>query len=147
MYQITVQSVFAAAHAIRLYDGELEPVHGHDWNVRVTIAAEELDEIEVVMDFHVLEEALAELLDRFHNRHLNEVEPFADGLAGGGLIGTEAETSTARVVGYTYYVWLSVVSLCVVGNSSHGPLYCQRRPIQRNRKPVTRNRKPVTSPP
>lgn len=37
----------------------------------------------------------------------------ADGLAGGGLIGTEAETATARVVGYTYYVWLSVVSLFV----------------------------------
>ena len=37
----------------------------------------------------------------------------ADGLAGGGLIGTEAETTTARVVGYTYYVWLSVVSLFV----------------------------------
>lgn len=37
----------------------------------------------------------------------------ADGLAGGGLVGTEAETTTARVVGYTYYVWLSVISLFV----------------------------------
>lgn len=30
---------------------------------------------------------------------------------GGGLIGTRAETSLARGVGYTYYVWLSVVNL------------------------------------
>lgn len=37
----------------------------------------------------------------------------ADGLAGGGLVGTEAETTLARMVGYTYYVWLSVISLFV----------------------------------
>ena len=37
----------------------------------------------------------------------------ADGLTGGGLVGTEAETMMARVVGYTYYVWLSVISLFV----------------------------------
>jgi AAA family ATP:ADP antiporter len=37
----------------------------------------------------------------------------ADGLAGGGLVGTEAETTMARMVGYTYYVWLSVISLFV----------------------------------
>jgi AAA family ATP:ADP antiporter len=37
----------------------------------------------------------------------------ADGLAGGGLIGTDAETTTARVVGYTFYIWLSVINLFV----------------------------------
>ena len=30
---------------------------------------------------------------------------------GGGLIGTEAETGLARGVGYTFYVWLSVINL------------------------------------
>jgi AAA family ATP:ADP antiporter len=37
----------------------------------------------------------------------------ADGLSGGGLIGTDAETTTARVVGYTFYIWLSVINLFV----------------------------------
>ena len=37
----------------------------------------------------------------------------ADGLAGGGLIGTDTETTTARVVGYTFYIWLSVINLFV----------------------------------
>lgn len=32
-------------------------------------------------------------------------------LAGGGLIGTEAATPTARFVGYTFYTWLSVINL------------------------------------
>ena len=37
----------------------------------------------------------------------------ADGSTGGGLIGTDAETAVARGVGYTFYVWLSVINLFV----------------------------------
>lgn len=36
-----------------------------------------------------------------------------DALAGGGLIGTDAETGLARGVGYTFFVWLSAVNLFV----------------------------------
>jgi 6-pyruvoyltetrahydropterin/6-carboxytetrahydropterin synthase len=76
MYEITISKTFAAAHAIRLPDGSLEPVHGHNWPVDVTVAADQLDAIETVMDFHVLEQAIDQLLTRVHNRHLNDVEPF-----------------------------------------------------------------------
>lgn len=34
-----------------------------------------------------------------------------DGMSGGGLIGTEAETPLAQGVGYTFFVWLSAVNL------------------------------------
>ncbi len=34
-----------------------------------------------------------------------------DALAGGGVIGTDAETRLARVVGYAFYSWLSVINL------------------------------------
>jgi 6-pyruvoyltetrahydropterin/6-carboxytetrahydropterin synthase len=78
MYTITIHRTFAAAHAIRLYDGSLEPLHGHNWSVDVTVAAEELDEIEVVMDFHALERALDHLLALVNNSNLNGVAPFAD---------------------------------------------------------------------
>ncbi len=37
----------------------------------------------------------------------------ADALSGGGLIGTDAGTTLALVVGYTFYVWLSVINLFV----------------------------------
>lgn len=37
----------------------------------------------------------------------------ADALGGGGLIGTDAETRMAVGVGYTFYVWLSVVNLFI----------------------------------
>ena len=76
MYDITVSRIFAAGHAIRLYDGALEPLHGHNWTVEVTVTAKELDAIEVVMDFHLLESLVDALMKRVHNRHLNEVAPF-----------------------------------------------------------------------
>lgn len=37
----------------------------------------------------------------------------ADAAAGGGLIGTDSETTVAIAVGYTFYVWLSVINLFV----------------------------------
>jgi AAA family ATP:ADP antiporter len=36
-----------------------------------------------------------------------------DGMSGGGLIGTDTETLLARIVGYTYFVWLSAINLFV----------------------------------
>jgi len=83
MYEITVESVFAAAHAIRLPDGSLEPVHGHNWPVKVTVAADQLDDIETVCDFHVLQALIEDALSPWQNNNLNDCEPFTDG--GGGL--------------------------------------------------------------
>lgn len=37
----------------------------------------------------------------------------ADAAGGGGLIGSDAQSTLSRNVGYTYYVWLSVVNLFV----------------------------------
>jgi 6-pyruvoyltetrahydropterin/6-carboxytetrahydropterin synthase len=77
MYELTVESGFSAAHAI-VMNGELEPVHGHDWKVRVTLAGETLDGDGLLCDFHIVERRLGEITGRFHNRHLNEVSPFCD---------------------------------------------------------------------
>jgi len=77
MFEISTTRFFSAAHALRLYDGSLEPVHGHNWRVKVTVGAAKLDAIGVVMDFHELERLLDELISPLHNRHLNETKPFA----------------------------------------------------------------------
>src|SRR5688500_6456749 len=74
-FEITTTRRFAAAHQLRLYDGSLEPLHGHNWRVTVTVAADELDAIGVVMDFHELDRMLDAIVSPWHNRHLNEVEP------------------------------------------------------------------------
>jgi 6-pyruvoyltetrahydropterin/6-carboxytetrahydropterin synthase len=75
-FEISTTREFAAAHALRLYDGSLEPVHGHNWQIRVTVAAPRLDSIGVVMDFHELERLLDAVIRPLHNRHLNDVPPF-----------------------------------------------------------------------
>jgi 6-pyruvoyltetrahydropterin/6-carboxytetrahydropterin synthase len=77
MFEISTTRGFSAAHALRLYDGSLEPVHGHNWRVRVTVAAAKLDAIGVVMDFHELERLVDAIVAPLHNRHLNDVPPFS----------------------------------------------------------------------
>ena len=81
-YSIAVQRVFAAAHAIRLPDGSLEPLHGHNWQATVHVTADTLDQIETVMDFHDLEAAIDAVIEPAVNGNLNTISPFSDGRGG-----------------------------------------------------------------
>jgi 6-pyruvoyltetrahydropterin/6-carboxytetrahydropterin synthase len=76
-FEITIRRDFSASHQLRLYDGSLEPLHGHNWRVEVTVAAEKLDQIGVVMDFHELQRIVDEIVTPIHNRHLNDLPAFA----------------------------------------------------------------------
>ena len=76
-FQIVTRRTFSAAHALQLYDGSMEPTHGHNWRVLVKVSAEKLDPIGVVMDFHELERILDGIVGPLHNQHLNETQPFA----------------------------------------------------------------------
>jgi 6-pyruvoyltetrahydropterin/6-carboxytetrahydropterin synthase len=76
-FEITTRRAFAAAHQLRLPDGSLEPLHGHNWRVNVTVSAGQLDALGTVMDFHELERLVDLVTSPMHNRHLNELEPFA----------------------------------------------------------------------
>lgn len=78
-YHITLRSGFSAAHQLRLADGSLEPLHGHNWQVRVVIARKDggLDEIGTVHDFHDIEQRLGRVIAALHNTHLNDAPAFA----------------------------------------------------------------------
>lgn len=76
MHYIEVSSVFSASHQLRLPDGSLEPLHGHDWRVVVQISAKQLDELETVVDFHVVQDYLGAVIGPWRNSHLNDHEPF-----------------------------------------------------------------------
>jgi len=75
-FEISTTRSFSAAHALRLYDGSLEPVHGHNWRVKVTVSSSKLDALGTVMDFHELERLVDAITVPMHNRHLNELQPF-----------------------------------------------------------------------
>lgn len=77
MFEVCVSGCFTAAHQLRLPDGSHEPVHGHEWRVKVTYAGEELDETGVLVDFAAVRERLGKVLAGMHERTLNELPAFA----------------------------------------------------------------------
>jgi len=76
-FQISTEREFSAAHALRLHDGRMETLHGHNWRVRVTVSAARLSEMGVVMDFHELERLVDAVIGAWHNANLNEAPAFA----------------------------------------------------------------------
>lgn len=93
MYELRVQAVFSAAHAVRIR-GQLEPLHGHDWRVRAVVRGKELDAEGLLCDFHAVESALEKVLAPFRNVNLNTQPPFADT----GRKGAKPENPTAERV-------------------------------------------------
>jgi 6-pyruvoyltetrahydropterin/6-carboxytetrahydropterin synthase len=76
MYAIEVTTVFSASHQLRLPDGALEPLHGHNWHLTARISATKLDSLETVVDFHEVQDALLAICAPMQNQHLNTLEPF-----------------------------------------------------------------------
>lgn len=76
MYELTVKDHFDAAHALRGYDGECRKLHGHTWDVEVTVRGETLDGIGIVYDFKQLKADLRSVLDAYDHEDLNSVPPF-----------------------------------------------------------------------
>ena len=76
MYEVTAKRNFSSAHNLRGYQGECENLHGHNWGVEVTVAAETLDELGMVIDFKALKKAMDDVLARLDHAYLNEVPPF-----------------------------------------------------------------------
>jgi 6-pyruvoyltetrahydropterin/6-carboxytetrahydropterin synthase len=78
VYELTVKGRFDAAHALRDYPGECRELHGHTWDVEVTVMGERLDDIEIVYDFKQLKADLSEVLEPYDHAYLNEVPPFTE---------------------------------------------------------------------
>ena len=76
MYQISVKQHFDAAHALRGYKGKCESVHGHRFEIVVTIQASELNKIGIGYDFLELKTQLMEILDKFDHTSLNDMSTF-----------------------------------------------------------------------
>jgi 6-pyruvoyltetrahydropterin/6-carboxytetrahydropterin synthase len=76
VYELTVRDHFDAAHSLRGYPGECHRLHGHTWDVEVTVAGEALDDIGIVYDFKTLKGDLRTILDDYDHVLLDEVAPF-----------------------------------------------------------------------
>jgi 6-pyruvoyltetrahydropterin/6-carboxytetrahydropterin synthase len=80
MYELTVHEVFSAAHRLPNTGGRCERLHGHNWKVEIQVAAEELNDVGMVLDFHELRKALHAVLDELDHSFLNELPAFQQSL-------------------------------------------------------------------
>jgi 6-pyruvoyltetrahydropterin/6-carboxytetrahydropterin synthase len=78
VYELTVETSFAAAHQLRGYKGKCERMHGHNWKVHVHVAAEKLNEIDLAMDFHDLKKMVNDVVSPLDHAFLNDVFPFTE---------------------------------------------------------------------
>ena len=76
MFEVSVQEHFDAAHYLRGYRGKCENLHGHRFQVMVTVRAAEVDQIGLAYDFVELKRHLREILERLDHTCLNDVPPF-----------------------------------------------------------------------
>ena len=67
MYTLQTSASFDSAHFLKGYAGKCSNLHGHRWNIEVTVAAEELAKDEqtrgMVVDFKTLKDDLNQLAD------------------------------------------------------------------------------------
>ncbi|HBG93614.1 MAG: 6-carboxytetrahydropterin synthase QueD [Nitrospirae bacterium GWF2_44_13] len=78
MFELMVDTTFAAAHQLRGYKGKCEQLHGHNWKVQVHVVAEKLNDVDMAMDFHDLKELLNEVVAPLDHSFLNDIFPFTE---------------------------------------------------------------------
>jgi 6-pyruvoyltetrahydropterin/6-carboxytetrahydropterin synthase len=76
MYEVSVDETFAAAHNLRNYHGKCENLHGHNYQVRVTLAGMELDAAGLLYDFTFVKKAIQTVIRSLDHKYLNETPPF-----------------------------------------------------------------------
>ena len=59
-------------------DGRREELHGHNFDVEVTISSDDLNRDGVVIDFRIVKQWTDDVLNELDHRYLNELESFRD---------------------------------------------------------------------
>jgi len=76
MFEISVRQHFDAAHYLREYNGKCEALHGHRFEVVVSLKSDKLNEIGLAYDFTELKKHLNEIIDKYDHTCINDVVPF-----------------------------------------------------------------------
>ena len=76
MFEVNVERMFAAAHALRDYKGSCERTHGHNWRLIVTLEGNELDKTGMLADFIDVKARVDKVVAYLDHQFLNEIKPF-----------------------------------------------------------------------
>jgi 6-pyruvoyltetrahydropterin/6-carboxytetrahydropterin synthase len=77
MYEIYVEDHFAAAHALKGYDGNCSKIHGHNWIVQAHIQCSKLNKLGIGIDFRDVKKVVKDVLSKLDHTNLNEVVEFS----------------------------------------------------------------------
>lgn len=75
---IFIKTHFSGGHHLRDYPGSCEKPHGHNWKVKVTVRATQLDELGMGIDFKVLKLHVNEVIEELDHCDLNTHPAFVD---------------------------------------------------------------------
>lgn len=78
MYSVSIKTQFNAAHRLRDYKGKCENLHGHNWNVEVTLISASLNKLGMVKDFTDIKEPVNNFLNSLDHSYLNELSEFKE---------------------------------------------------------------------
>ena len=79
-FDISIETHFCAAHALRHYKGRIEPTHGHNFKVVVTVTGKKVDRAGMAIDFLDLKPVIDAEAGRLNYVFLNEnVQEFEQG--------------------------------------------------------------------
>ena len=76
VYEIYVKDHFAAAHALRGYDGNCSNLHGHNWDVEAYIQCTKLNKLGIGVDFRDVKRIVKDVLSKLDHTNLNDVAEF-----------------------------------------------------------------------
>ncbi|MGQ9811837.1 MAG: 6-carboxytetrahydropterin synthase QueD [Dissulfurimicrobium sp.] len=78
MFEIFIKTHFSAAHYLRNYPGNCEHLHGHNWDVKVVIGVETLNDIDVGIDFRDLKRLTYDVIAGLDHTNLNDHPAFKE---------------------------------------------------------------------
>ena len=99
MFEIAIKGHMASAHYLPGYAGPCKNLHGHTWQVEVTITGERLDNVGMVADFAVLKAGLRDFLSDLDHVCLNDLAFFKN-----------VSPTTENIARYIYQNFAGVMS-------------------------------------
>lgn len=78
MFELSVDTHFAAAHFLRGYEGDCGRLHGHTWGVTLTVRAGGNRLLGMAVDFKEISAKLDAVVSAFDHRTLNDLEWFVE---------------------------------------------------------------------
>ncbi len=76
MFEVRVETDFAAAHFLRDYHGKCENLHGHNYKVYAHVRGSQLDAGGMLLDFTQLKAALKTVIGKIDHTNLNDIDFF-----------------------------------------------------------------------